>query len=144
MHRARLYGVFLLAAFLLGGCASGTGGGGGNLTGDVLTRDDLAESSRQNLLEVLKNHPSLEVVGSAGQRMLSLGTRSDGVEPISGRRLPVLLVLDGNRMTTNVPGALRDLELEVVDRVEILRPSEATGRYGTGNFSGAVVVRTRR
>lgn len=143
MRRARLCATSLLAAFLLAGCASGSGGGG-NLSGSVLTREDLADSNRQNLFDVLKNHPSLEVVGSPGRRILSLGTRSDGVEPISGRRLPILLVLDGTRMTSGIPDVLRDLELTSVQRVEILRPAEAGSRYGTGDHSGVLIVKTRR
>lgn len=142
-HRTRLYALSLLSAFLLAGCASASGGGA-STSGTVLTREDLAQSDHDNLYDVLKYHYALEEVRPGGNPFLSLSTRSDGVDSSTGERLPVLLVLDGARMTAGGHDALTDLRPDAVQRVQILRPSEAGVEYGTGRHSGVVVVETRR
>lgn len=143
MHRARLYALPLLAAFFLAGCASASGGGG-STSGTVLTHEDLVQSDRDDVYDVLKYHYMLEEVRSDGDRFLSLSTRSDGVDSSTGERLPVLLVLDGARMSGGGHDALTDLSPGAVQQVRILRPSEAGVQYGTGRHSGVVVVETRR
>mgnify|MGYP006283425823 CR=1 FL=1 len=136
--------VAVLAVFVAA-CASASGGGG-SLSGDVLTRQDLAESNQSNLYDVLKNHPSLEITRhpQTGQEVLILGTRGTGRDFRTGVPEPMLLVLDGTRMQRGLPDVLRDLELAVVDRVEILRPGQAGSRYGSGSQNGVLVVETRR
>ncbi len=144
MKILRRYAILPLAALVLAGCASASGGGG-DLSGSVLTQEELAESERDNLYEVLKDHPSLEITRSptTGQEVVILGTRGSGRDFLSGAPEPMLLVLDGTRMREGVPDVLRDLELDAVHRVEILRPGQAGSRYGTGSQHGVLVVETR-
>lgn len=145
MRPIRAFVAVAVVAAFAAACASASGGGG-NLSGDVLTRQDLAESSEANLYDVLKNHPSLEVTRhpQTGQEILILAGRGSPRDFTTGVPQPMLLVLDGTRMQRGLPDVLRDLELDVVERVEILRPGQAGARYGSGSQNGVLVVETRR
>lgn len=145
MRRNLPYTVVALLGVFLAACASGSGGGG-SLSGSVLTQEDLAESNQDNLYDLLKNHPSLEFTRDAqsGGEVVVLGNRGGGRDFLTGAPEPMLLVMDGTRMETGIPTVLRDLELSSVDRVEILRPGQAGSRYGSGSQNGVLVVETRR
>lgn len=114
------------------------------MSSSVLTHEDLAASNQNSLYDVLKDHPSLEIVrGRTGQEVVVLSNRGSGRDFLTGAPEPMLLVLDGVRMEEGIPAVLRDLELDSVRRVEILRPAQAGSRYGTGSQHGVLVVETR-
>lgn len=146
MRRVRSCSILSLVpllALFVAGCASASGGGGG-LSDSVLTHEELIESNEDNLYDVLKNHPSLEITRSAsGQEVVVLGNRGSGRDFVTGAPEPMLLVLDGVRMEAGIPDVLRDLELDSVEQVKILRPGQAGSRYGTGSQNGVLVVETR-
>lgn len=146
MRRPPSLAILPLLVLLLGGCAStaGGGGGGGGLSDSVLTQEELAGIAQDNLYDVLKNHPSLEMVRDrTGQEVVILGNRSSGRDFLTGAPEPMIMVLDGVRMESGIPDVLRDLELSSVQRVEILRPGQAGSRYGMGSQHGVLVVETR-
>lgn len=145
MRRPIASAILPLLALLLAGCASAGGRSGSGGSGSVLTQEELAATSQDNLYDVLKNHPSLEMVrASGGREMVVLGDRGSGRDVLTGAPEPMLLVLDGVRMERGLPDVLRDLELSAVQRVEILRPGQAGSRYGAGSQHGVLVVETSR
>ncbi len=144
MRRSPSLAALPLLVLLLAGCASAAGRGGGGLSDTVLTQEELAGVSQDNLYDVLKNHPSLEMVrGSTGEEVVVLGDRGSGRDFLTGAPEPMIMVLDGVRMERGIPDILRDLELSSVQRVEILRPGQAGSRYGMGSQHGVLVVETR-
>lgn len=143
MRRPRTLAILPLFVLLLAGCASAGGRGGTGPTGSVMTQEELAATGQDNLYDVLKNHPSLEMVrSSTGGEVVVLGDRGSGRDFFTGAPEPMLLVLDGVRMESGIPDVLRDLEVSSVRRVEILRPGQAGSRYGMGSQHGVLVVET--
>lgn len=144
MRRSHTLAIVPLLVLLVAGCASAGGRGGGGISGGVLTHEELAATGQDNLYDVLKNHPSLEMVRArTGEEVVVLGDRGSGRDFLTGAPEPMLLVLDGVRMESGIPDVLRDLELTSVQRVEILRPGQAGSRYGMGSQHGVLVVETR-
>ncbi|HKK27464.1 MAG TPA: hypothetical protein VKB18_05250 [Gemmatimonadota bacterium] len=140
MHR-RLAGAVALAAVWLAACASGAGRtGGGSVQGSVITADDLRGTTFSTAYEVLThNHlvdvGSQDVVLSAARGETSLGSAGGG--------RAMLLVLNGARTSSGVVDVLRSIEVQNIRRIQILRPSEAASRFGTGAQNGVLVIQTK-
>ncbi len=140
MHRLSVIFMQRLAAVVLGllvagACASG--GSGASVSGSTVTAADLENVPFTNAYEVLASHNSVDIRGG------TLYLRGRGAGGINEPE-PALLVLDGTRMGGESAAVLQGIEVDTIDRIEILRPAEATNRFGTQGGGGAVVIRTRR
>ncbi len=132
MRRASLIVVTLLVA---AACASS--GSRASVSSSVITASDLETVPFTNALEVLERHNSVEFRG--GEIYLR-GRGQDTFEnPASA-----LVVVDAARLGGSVEPVLEGIATERIDRIEIMRPAEATTRFGMDGQGGAVVIRTKR
>lgn len=124
-----------LALLVLAGCAS-TGGSSTSIRGTTITAEDLADTSYSDVFEVLNQHRMVEF------RADQLFYRDRGTSTIN-REVPMLVVLDGAPLGTSAR-SLSGISLDDVERIQILRPTQAAPRYGSRAGGGALVVTTRR
>jgi outer membrane cobalamin receptor len=112
------------------GCATTSSGGSSSRSSSTeITREEIAETSAQNAYEVIERIRPQWLNTRGGASMAN----PEGSEPV--------VYLDGARA-----GGLRELvsiRANVVVRIEYLRSSDATNRYGTGHQGGAILVTTR-
>lgn len=123
-----------LALLVAGACASG--GSGASVSGSMVTAADLENVPFDNAYEVLESHNSVDIRGGT----LYLRGRVASINDPT----PALLILDGTRMGGESAAVLQGIEVGSIERIEILRPSEATNRFGTQGGGGAVLIQTRR
>lgn len=113
---------------LLPACASSGGSSGGSRRSpNVITEEELAEYTQDDL------HEAIRRMRPNWLRRRGAGTNNS----VS----PVQVYINGARMgDTN---ALRGVNSTDVVRIEYLSGPDATTRFGTGNGGGAILVTTR-
>lgn len=119
---------------LLLGCAS-TGGSSSSVRGDVITAEDLAETSYSDVYEVLVQHRRLEFEGDA------MFMRDRGQTTFQ-QEVPVLVVVNGSPMGMSAR-SLSSMPIESIERIELVQPTQAGARYGTRGGGGALVITTK-
>lgn len=133
--RSRLAAAILLsAAWLALGCAS-TGGSSTSIRGTTITAEDLANTSYSDVYEVLDQHRMIEFRGE------NMFLRDRGVESFR-EEVPMLVVVDGAPLGTSAR-TLSSMPVETIQRIEIVRSTQAAPRYGTRAGGGAVVITTK-
>lgn len=124
--------VLVLAATLLliaGGCASsGTGASSGRGSSTTITRAQLDQLNANDLHDAVR-------------RLRPTWLSARGPTTLMGEQAQVVVYLDG--APTGSVEALRRIEVDIVESLEYLSPSEATNRYGTNHAAGAILIRTR-
>jgi outer membrane receptor for ferrienterochelin and colicins len=106
----------------------------------VITRQQIAETATDNLADVLSQIPDLYVQRNEQFALGASTVRMQGADPNK-----VAIVLDGQRFRGGVDGIvdLRDIPVEVVEQIEILR-GPASSLYGSDAMAGVINIRTRR
>lgn len=132
----------LLALTGVAGCASS---GGTTLSNTMLNSQDLADVSGQfeTVYDFLKAHSRATISTFGGQTheiltVYGRGRRSLTMPNAAG----ALLYVDDEEVPNAVP-YLRGLKMSEVERLQILRPSEASSRFGGDGRRGAVAIRTK-
>ncbi|MFB6240791.1 MAG: hypothetical protein ABEJ46_04415, partial [Gemmatimonadota bacterium] len=132
----------LLALTGLAGCASA---GGTTLSNTMLDSQDLADVSDQfeTVYDFLKAHSQATISTFGGQTheiltVYGRGRRSLTMPMSAG----ALLYVNDDRVPNAVP-YLKDLRMSEVERLLILRPSEASSRFGGDGRRGAVAIWTK-
>lgn len=122
----------LVVGLVAGACAS-TGSDGERVRGQqahILTEEQIRDTNLQTAFDVVRSlRPSW-----LRERPSSL-MNPEGAE--------VVVYVDGVRMATGID-SLRQIRSDNVTRMEFMTPNDATTRYGTGHFGGAILVTTRR
>lgn len=119
---------------LLFGCAS-SGSSSSSIRGDVITAEDLAETSYSDVYEVLVQHRRLDFEGDA----MFMRTRGQSTFQ---QEEPVLVVVDGSPMGTSAR-SLSSMPIESIQRIEFVQPTQAGARFGTRGGGGALVITTK-
>lgn len=126
MYKRAFLPLFLV--LVLASCGAATSGrSSGSST--VILADEIAEVGAVTAYEIVER-----------ARPQWLNARSSGSPSNPSGAEPVVYV-DGVR--AGDPGELRRMRPDVVVRMEYLRPSDATNRYGTNHQGGAILVTTR-
>ncbi len=135
MERVAIAAVLGVLAVLALGCASGGGGSSTSIRGMTITAEDLANTHYRDAYEVLDQH---RLVIFQGDAML---LRDRGPSSFQ-REQAMLLVIDGSPMGLSARPLLQGTPIEDIERIEILRASQAASRFGTQAGGGAVLITT--
>jgi vitamin B12 transporter len=105
----------------------------------VITAREIEQSAAQDLLELLRLQPGLDVVRSGG------AGGQTSVFMRGGNSNPTLVLIDGIRVASANSGAFswEHLPLNLVERIEIVRGPRAT-LFGADALGGVIQVFTRR
>lgn len=110
-------------------CAATQGGTGPRRSASVLTADEIVEAG------VTTAYQAVELL-----RPQWLTTRASPTRA-NMNTAPPMLYLDGIRL--NDFRELQRIRASEVERMEFLRPSDATNRFGTNHDGGAILITTR-
>lgn len=127
MRYIRTFAVLGTAAMLTAACASS--GGTGRTTGsrDVLTREQLMETSSSNAYEAI-------------QRLRPTWLRTRGT---SSSRGPAEIVVFMDGVRAGQIEFLRSQRLDNIIQIRFVNARDATTRWGTGYSSGVIEIITR-
>lgn len=135
MERVAIATVLGVLAVLALGCASGGGGSSTSISGMTITAEDLARTAYSDAYEVLAQHRLIDFQGDA------MVLRDRGASSFQ-REAAMLLVIDGSPMGISARSLLQGTPIEDIQRIEILRASQAASRFGTQAGGGAVLITT--
>ena len=151
-HPIRSLGAALLVA-LFGACASGGGGGDG---GDFaafdqmrITQDMLAEVQPMSIYDFLRRHSRVRIervsandpnAGGSGEAIFVEGRAG----LTAGDRVTTAAVFVDDRQVFDPIATVREMRTNQIQRLEILRAGEASGRFGGSGYSGAISISTGR
>ena len=109
---------------------------------EVITAQDLAKKSGQNLATVLSQVTGVEINGNQSANGKNLGYYIRG-----GRNRQVLILIDGIPVTDasgiSIEYDLRLVPLEQVERIEIMKGASST-LYGTGAATGVINITLKK
>lgn len=117
------------------------GGYGKALTSRLITEKDLANLPDMSLYELLRQHAEVRIEdypGAGGGRGVIFCAERETINTYRG--CPVIV---NEREAHDPIATARDLSIHELSRIEILRRSEASNRYGGSGMIGAIVVRTK-
>ena len=127
MRRSQRWLGMLLVTLLVSACAS-SGGGGPRLDRNLLTRDQILDTNRQNVYEVVES-------------LRSNWLRTRGPTSLTSRDAQVLVYIDDNRL--GGVETLRTINTTVVQYIRWFDGITATGRWGLDHGAGVIYVSTR-
>ncbi len=119
----------------------GSGGSGRAFSSEIIRADDLLDLPEMSVYDLLRRHQLLrfERVSGAGEVILLMAAtssaRAGGMQSIQLRI--------NERREPDAIGAIRDLSIDEIRRIEILTRTEASARYGGDGFVGAIAITTR-
>ncbi len=93
----------------------------------------------QSLVDYLRRHPSIRIIGSGEDTQVFIR----GMDTIVGETEP-LFVIDGTMVGNSYVLAARIVDVNDIKSVEVFGVSEATTRYGLRGGQGAVVIYTKK
>jgi vitamin B12 transporter len=109
---------------------------------EVLTSEDLAKKSGQNLATVLSQVAGVEINGNQAANGKNLGYYIRG-----GKNRQVLILIDGIPITDasgiSIEYDLRLLPVEQVERIEVMKGAAST-LYGTGAATGVINITLKK
>ena len=123
----------------VGSLADGGGGGSGRAYSSELIRaEDLLYLPEMSVYELLRRHQLLrfERVSGQGEVILLVSATSSSTV---GRMQAVQMRINERREADPI-GAIRDLSIDEVNRIEILTRTEASARYGGDGYVGAIAI----
>lgn len=138
--------VLATGALILAGTAGAcVATGGTTLSATDLSSRDLATAREQyeTVYDFLKAHSRADFTDLGGRSHEILTVWGRGRRSLS-RDNPIgaLLYVDGDEVPNPTP-LLRQMRMERVERLQILRPTEASSRFGGDGRRGAVAIWTR-
>lgn len=108
----------------------------------IITSDEIKKFGHRTLVDALRSVRGLYV--SSDRNYSYLGVR--GFQPPGDYNTRVLVLMDGHRLNDNIYDSTdldREVDLDLVDRVEVIRgPSSSI--YGSSAFFGVINIVTRR
>lgn len=116
----------LFVAVLLAACASG--GGAQRMDRNLLTREQILETNRQNAFEVVET-------------LRSNWLRSRGPTSLTSQDAQVQVYIDDNRLGT--VESLRTIATSMIQYIRWYDGIAATGRWGLDHGAGVIYVSTR-
>lgn len=122
----RWFGLLLFAA-LVSACAS-SGGGGPRVDRNLLTREQILETNRQNAYEVVET-------------LRSNWLRTRGPTSLTSADAQVQVYIDDNRLGT--VETLRTISTPMIQYIRWYDGIAATGRWGLDHGAGVIYVSTR-
>ncbi|HEX6924226.1 MAG TPA: hypothetical protein VF167_02265 [Longimicrobiaceae bacterium] len=122
---SRWFGILVLV--LLTACASG-GAGGQRIDRNLLTREQILETNRQNAYEVVEN-------------LRSNWLRTRGPTSLTQEDAVVQVYLDDNRL--GGVETLRTINTTLIQYIRWYDGIAATGRWGLDHGAGVIYVSTR-
>ena len=102
----------------------------------VITAKDIRRTEAQDLGELLRQVPGVEVLDRNGQKTVSIrGSRAN----------QVLVVMDGVRLNDAMIGAvdLSTIPLDMVERIEVIKGG-GSARFGPGAIGGVINILTKK
>jgi hypothetical protein len=127
-------------AVTLTGCASGGSAAGttpapaARSNPDVITADELAKSTGQNAMEVIKElRPRF---------LQSRGATAPGAGAYSRQPLDPVVYVDERRLATF--GELSLIGVSQISEIRHYNSSEATAKWGTGHSAGAILILSKK
>ena len=120
------FGILLVAAFVTA-CASAAGGGQ-RMDRNLLTREQILETNRQNAYEVVES-------------LRSNWLRTRGPTSLTSQDAQVQVYIDDNRLGT--VETLRTIATSMVQYIRWYDGIAATGRWGLDHGAGVIFVSTR-
>ncbi len=127
MFRPQRWIGTLLLALLVTACAS-SGGNNVRVDRNLLTREQIVETNRQNAFEVVES-------------LRSNWLRSRGPSSLNSRDAVVQVYLDDNRL--GGVETLRNVNTSLVQYIRWYDGIAATGRWGLDHGAGVIYVSTR-
>lgn len=122
----RWFGILLFAS-LVTACAS-SGAGGARMDRNLLTREQIAETNRQNAYEVVES-------------LRSNWLRTRGPTSLNSSDAVVQVYIDDNRL--GGVDALRTINTSLIQYIRWFDGIAATGRWGLDHGAGVIFVSTR-
>ena len=119
----------------------GVGGSGRAFSSEVVRAEDLLNLPEMSVYELLRRHQLLrfERLSGVGEVILLVSATSSARV---GSRQAIQLRINERREPDAI-GAIRDLSIDDVSRIEILTRTEASARYGGDGFVGAINIMLR-
>lgn len=119
----------------------GSGGSGRAFSSEIIRADDLLTLPEMSVYDLLRRHQLLrfERVSGMGEVILLMAATSSAR---AGSMQSIQLRINERREADAV-GAIRDLSIDEVSRIEILTRTEASARYGGDGFVGAIAITLR-
>ena len=119
----------------------GSGGSGRAFSSEIIRGDDLLDLPEMSVYDLLRRHQLLrfERVSGVGEVILLMAATSSAR---AGSMQSVQLRINERREPDAI-GAIRDLSIDEISRIEILTRTEASARYGGDGFVGAIAITTR-
>ena len=119
----------------------GSGGSGRAFSSEIIRSDDLLHLPEMSVYELLRRHQLLrfERVSGVGEVILLMSASSSAR---AGSMQSIQLRINERREPDAI-GAIRDLSIDEVSRIEILTRTEASARYGGDGFVGAIAITLR-
>lgn len=127
MRRSHRWLATLLVTLLVSACAS-SGGTGTRTDRNLLTREQIQETNKQNAYEVVET-------------LRSNWLRARGPTSLTSRDAQVQVYIDDNRL--GEVETLRTINASVVQYIRWFDGITATGRWGLDHGAGVVYVSTR-
>ena len=120
----------------------GRGGSGRAFSSEIIRADDLLDLPEMSVYDLLRRHQLLRFdrVSGMGEVIFLMATGSSSAR--AGTIQSVQLMINERREPDAV-GAIRDLSIDEIGRIEILTRTEASARYGGDGFVGAIAITTR-
>jgi hypothetical protein len=127
MRRSLRWLVMLALASIVTACAS-AGNGGARVDRNLLTRDQILETNRQNAFEVVES-------------LRSNWLRTRGPTSLNSRDAQVQVYIDDNRL--GGVETLRTINTAMVQYIRWYDGIAATGRWGLDHGAGVIFISTR-
>jgi len=104
----------------------------------VITQADIEHSQAQNLDQLLRNLPGINIIVNGGMG------KTSSLQIRGGNESHTLLLIDGVRMGSATSGSLpiADIPISQIDRIEIVR-GPRTSLYGSDAIGGVVQIFTK-
>lgn len=116
----------------------GSGGSGRAFSSEIIRAEDLLSLPEMSVYDLLRRHQLLrfERMSGVGEVILLVSATSSAR---AGSMQAVQLRINERREPDTI-GAIRDLSIDEVSRIEILTRTEASARYGGDGFVGAITI----
>lgn len=110
----------------------------------VITADDIKRYGANNLLDVLKRAPSVQVIGDGVVRQSVVSIRAQGLQHTNSH---ILYLLNGRPMRDShvgafVDGFINNMPVSMIKKIEIIR-GPGSVLYGTSAYSGVINIKTK-
>ena len=93
-----------------------------------------------SLIDELRRVPGLRVSGNDSNGTVTVAR---GSYTIDSNQKP-LFVVDGVRIGTSLPQVASVINVSQIDKIRVLKDSEATGQFGTQGANGVILIKMKK